>query len=62
MDSLLFGIVMLAMAWLVLWCCIDHSRPGKTWWPFDYRLNRPREPTSRQRIPVRGPPQKPSAS
>jgi hypothetical protein len=38
METILLGSVMLAMGWLVLWCCIDHSRPSKTWWPFDFRL------------------------
>jgi hypothetical protein len=39
METALFGSVMLAVGWLVLWCCIDHSRPSKTWWPFDYCLD-----------------------
>lgn len=39
METLLFGIVMLAIGWLILWCCVDHSRPSKTWWPFDFRLS-----------------------
>ncbi len=39
METVLFGSVMLAVGWLVLWCCVDHSRPSKTWWPFDFRLN-----------------------
>ncbi len=37
METLLFGMIMLAFGWLVLWVCIDRSEPSRTWWPFDYR-------------------------
>lgn len=60
METALFGMVMLAMGWLVLWCCADHARLSKTWWPFDFRLEpvkdtkKPRnEPAWRQGVPQR---------
>jgi hypothetical protein len=69
MDSLLFGIVMLAMGWLTLWCCIDHSRPSKTWWPFDFRLvptkdtqERPSKPGRGRRVAMPSPRRKPYGS
>jgi hypothetical protein len=39
LESALFLLVMLAVPWLVLWCCTDHSEPSKTWWPFDFRTS-----------------------
>jgi hypothetical protein len=29
-------MVMIAVAWLVLWCVMDRSKMN-WWWPFDYR-------------------------
>jgi len=37
MDSLLFGLVMLAIPWLVAWTMVDRSKPNEVWWPFDIR-------------------------
>lgn len=44
MESILFGLVSLAVGWLVLWLCADHSRPSNIWWPFDYRTYDPATP------------------
>jgi|SoimicmetaTmtHMA_FD_contig_31_28011443_length_388_multi_1_in_0_out_0_1 hypothetical protein len=44
METILFGLVMLAVGWLVLWFCADHSKPSKVWWPFDYRTTDPVTP------------------
>jgi hypothetical protein len=46
METILFGVVLLAVGWLVLWCCADHSKPSKTWWPFDYRSSDPVTPAA----------------
>jgi hypothetical protein len=46
METILFGVVMLAVGWLVLWCCADRSKPSKAWWPFDYRTNEPAAATA----------------
>jgi hypothetical protein len=46
METILFGLVMLAVGWLVLWCCADHSKPSKVWWPFDYRSSDPVTPAA----------------
>jgi hypothetical protein len=37
MSSVLLGLTMLAVAWLVIWTGKDHSRPSKAWWPFAMR-------------------------
>jgi len=37
MSSILLGLTMLAVGWLVIWTGKDHSRPSKTWWPFAMR-------------------------
>ena len=37
MDSILFGVILIAIAWLVAWCCVDRSKPNTNWWPFDIR-------------------------
>jgi len=37
MDSILFGLIQLAVAWLVAWCCVDRSKADTNWWPFDIR-------------------------
>lgn len=37
MSSILLGLVLLAVGWLVIWTGKDHSRPSKTWWPFAMR-------------------------
>jgi len=37
MSSILLGLTMIAVAWLVIWTGKDHSRPSKTWWPFAMR-------------------------
>ena len=36
LESLLFLMVMVTVAWLVLWCVMDRSKTN-WWWPFDYR-------------------------
>jgi len=36
MQGALFLAIMIAVAWLVIWVCLDRSNPG-TWWPFDYK-------------------------
>ncbi len=46
MDSVLFGMVLLAIGWLVFWVCADHSKPTDVWWPFDYRKRDSVVPTS----------------
>jgi hypothetical protein len=46
MEFALFSLVMLAVGWLVLWCCADHSKPTHTWWPFDFRSSDPVTPPS----------------
>jgi hypothetical protein len=47
MEVLLLGAVQLAIGWLVVWYCIDRSKPSKTWWPFDYVIN-PAAPTTEE--------------
>ena len=42
---------MLAVAWLVLWCCADHSKPGNSWWPFDMRSRDPVAPDGEELKP-----------
>jgi hypothetical protein len=37
LETLLYGMTMLAFGWLVVWLVTDRSKPSKTWWPFDYR-------------------------
>lgn len=37
MDALLFLSIMIAVGWVVIWCCVDHSKPSRAWWPFDMR-------------------------
>jgi hypothetical protein len=37
MNSILLGLTMIAVGWLVIWTGKDHSRPSKTWWPFTMR-------------------------
>lgn len=37
LETALFGMVMLAVGWLVIWFATDRSKPSNTWWPFDYR-------------------------
>lgn len=54
METLLFGIVMLAVAWLVLWSCADHVPPTKTWWPFDFRLSPAKDTSKPPRSPQWG--------
>jgi hypothetical protein len=39
MDSILFLMVMIAMGWVIIWYCADHSKPSRTWWPFAIREN-----------------------
>jgi hypothetical protein len=51
MQSLLFGVTMLTVAWLVLWCCADHSKPGNSWWPFDMRSRDPVAPDGEELKP-----------
>lgn len=45
MDSILLGLVQIAVAWLVVWLCTDRTKPSKAWWPFDYRTTDPVQPT-----------------
>ena len=57
MDSILFGVTALAFGWLVVWYCTDRSKPGKTWWPFDYRSSgqenpAPKQPEANGRLPL----------
>jgi hypothetical protein len=35
-ESLLFLLVMVGVAWLVLWSIVDRSKDNR-WWPFDYK-------------------------
>ena len=51
MQSVLFGLVMLAVGWLVLWCCVDRTQPSNTWWPFDFRESDPATPKSDKQEP-----------
>jgi hypothetical protein len=37
MLGALFGLIMLGVGWLVIWSCVDHSKPSETWWPFAMR-------------------------
>jgi hypothetical protein len=37
MSGSLFLMIMIGVAWLVAWCCVDHSKPSKTWWPYAMR-------------------------
>ncbi len=37
MGSLLYGLVMLGVGWLVFWSVADHRRPSQLWWPFAMR-------------------------
>jgi hypothetical protein len=36
MDGTLFLAIMIAVGWLVIWCCVDRSKARNVWWPFDY--------------------------
>ncbi len=36
MDSTLFLLVMIAVGWLVIWCCVDPAKRSRAWWPFDF--------------------------
>ncbi len=38
MNGSLFLMIMIGVAWLVVWCCVDHSKPSTTWWPFAMRV------------------------
>ena len=40
MLGALFGLIMLGVGWLVIWSCVDHSKPSETWWPFAMRIDR----------------------
>ena len=48
METLLFGVVLIAVGWLVAWCCTDHSTPSETWWPFDMRQHEAAAPKTGQ--------------
>jgi hypothetical protein len=37
MSSVLLGITLLAVAWLVIWAVKDHTKPSQSWWPFAMR-------------------------
>jgi hypothetical protein len=37
MESFVFLLIMIGVGWLVIWCCVDHSKPSEIWWPFDLR-------------------------
>ncbi len=37
MNAVLFGLIMLGVGWLAIWCCFDHSKQSTIWWPFDIR-------------------------
>jgi lysylphosphatidylglycerol synthetase-like protein (DUF2156 family) len=39
MEAALFWVIMVAVGWLVFWCCTDHTKPSDTWWPFDFRTS-----------------------
>jgi hypothetical protein len=41
MSSVLLGLTMLAVGWLVIWTGKDHTQPSKTWWPFAMRESAP---------------------
>jgi hypothetical protein len=37
MESAVFLLIMIGVGWLVIWSCVDHSKPSQIWWPFDLR-------------------------
>ena len=41
MLGALFGLIMLGVGWLVIWSCVDHSKPSEIWWPFAMRTIEP---------------------
>ena len=40
MNAALLGLTLLAVGWLAIWSVKDHSKPSKTWWPFEMRDGR----------------------
>lgn len=37
MESILFGLCLIAVVWLILWVERDESRASDRWWPFDMK-------------------------
>lgn len=35
MESILFGLCLIAVVLLIVWVERDPTRPSKQWWPFD---------------------------
>ena len=48
METILFILVALAMAWLIVWFCADRTKMD-IWWPFDYRESE--TPEKDQQVP-----------
>ncbi len=48
MEGAIFLLIMLGVGWLVIWCCVDHSKLSRIWWPFDLR-SRDMSETGQQR-------------
>jgi len=51
MDEILFLLVMIGVAWVAIWTCVDHSKPSGVWWPFDLRSTD--APEEKKKLPHR---------